>query len=163
SSVTRLADDLKGTEMLTLLTTPLSTSEIIWAKWWSSFRRMLALAMVPIGIGIVLAQRFGQWIEAPWLCLLLPAYCAALAGLVLRAASWVRRRGRAAVVCVSVYLLVTIGLFLVTAIFRGASEELAEGVGCGSPYFGTAVVTGMLCGSPPNDWRVEEWKTLWIL
>ncbi len=49
TSATSLAEERRRGSLDVLLTTPLPTRAIVWAKWWSNYRIVPLLAIVPVG------------------------------------------------------------------------------------------------------------------
>ena len=148
---TSLAEERHGT-LEVLLTTPLSTREIVVAKWWAVYRTVLVLALVPlyaatafaVSIPDLPAWATGRVVDPPWVpltvrdrifavigsCADFLVSGAVLVSLGLLLATWVRRVGRAVVLSVIGCFLTGIGwIVLVESLFSiagpmGTPDEL---------------------------------------
>ena len=108
-----LADERSRGSLDVLLTTPLSTRSILWAKWRSSFRRVPWLAFWPAVVGLARAGN----LEAQ------PIQLAIIAGVVgliviqgaflvslgLALATWIKRSDHATTAMVAVVLVIIVG------------------------------------------------------
>lgn len=140
SAVTCLAEERVHGSLDVLLTTPLSASRILWGKWCGGFRATLWVVVLPCLIacsGVLVSYRF----YAPFLLLaLLLAYGAALTSLGLAVATWVARLNRAIGICVTLYVMVSIGAIFVMILGRSIESEWW---GVASPLFGSAGITAL--------------------
>jgi ABC-type transport system involved in multi-copper enzyme maturation permease subunit len=144
AAASSLAEERARGGLDVLLASPLSTASIVWGKWCGAFRAVPRLAVLPVLVAAVLAQRNGAWRGVLLLAVLIVAYGAAVASFGLAAAVWVRRPGRAVAVSVSVYVLVAVGwLFAMLAMIRG-SDEFVRGLASASPFFGVGWLTAVL-------------------
>ncbi len=160
-SVTALGEERDRGSLDVLLTTPLSTREIVWGKWWGSFRRVPRLAVLPTLVALAVALRNGSWFGVPVIACLVLAYGAALTSLGLVLATWEPRQGRAITWCVALYILVTAGwvFFLVAT---GGGDDLRAGLACASPFFGAGALTASMDSTGHRYVNFLGWNVLWI-
>ena len=94
-----LADERTRGSLDVLLSTPVSTRSILWAKWRGAFRRVPRLMVWPLVVGIVFASLGTRHLVQVAIAYLVPvlilAQGAALASLGLALATWIRRTGQA--------------------------------------------------------------------
>jgi ABC-type transport system involved in multi-copper enzyme maturation permease subunit len=116
-----------------LLTTPLSTSAIVMAKWWGVYRRVLILAVMGVYAGVLFATISPDPAErmtipntpraiplTGWDRLWAGLICvgdflasgAVIVSLGLALAIWVRRVGRAITISVVVFVLTGVGIII---------------------------------------------------
>ncbi len=149
---TSLAEERASGSLDLLLTTTISTREILWGKWWGSFRRVGIVAFWPMAMAAIPAA----WNFAPfaWLVLLglLLSYGAAITSLGLAAATWIERPGRAVAACVAVYGLMLIGwpivVFLIVNTGPDRNQHLIGQLLAGDPAYGAAMITEII--TDPN-------------
>jgi ABC-type transport system involved in multi-copper enzyme maturation permease subunit len=162
SAVTSLSEERARGSLDVLLATPLTTREIVWGKWWGTFRTVPLLAALPaINLAIALLYdepgwtnayfdaRAGfvleRWLLAVLVTALILAYGAALTSLGLALATRIARPGRAAAWCVTAYVFVTVVPVLVGALLlhQGGGEEMAYfAVAC--PFWGVGATSAMV-------------------
>jgi ABC-type transport system involved in multi-copper enzyme maturation permease subunit len=173
SSVSALAEDRARGTLEILLTTPLRTRSIVWGKWWGAFRRVPLLVVLPFIVAVVVAatgdsgragfHSFGKPAGIVLLVLLVLAYGAAITGLGLVLALWIRQAGRAIALSVTAYVLVTVGwVFALMAVFSGANMETGRGLALASPFWGAGVVTVAIEEHSFSD-NVLGWAALWVV
>jgi ABC-type Na+ efflux pump permease subunit len=142
-AATSLAEERVRGSLDVLMTTPLTTWQIVIGKWLGTYRLVPPMAILPVlvvlGIGDIDAE------EGPT-AILIAAFVlscgAAITSLGLAMATWCPRLGRAVGLTVSLYLLVTVGwLFLNLAIRDGPGER---GLMMGSPWFCPGIMTAEL-------------------
>jgi ABC-type transport system involved in multi-copper enzyme maturation permease subunit len=154
TSVTCLADERTQGSLDVLMTTPLTTAQIIWGKWWGAYRTVPLLALLSTLTACALVA--GQW-EHPAVglpaghdpsfltaLLLFPltlAYGAVVTSVGLGLATWVARFGRALAVSVGSYVAFAVGYVFLVMLLFARSEVLAPGLAMGSPLFGPAYLT----------------------
>lgn len=141
-TITSQAEDRArgGLDMLRLL--PVTSQSILAAKWWASFRRAPALLVWPAAMGMVLAIRFGHWLNYGALLVMLPAYAAAAVSLALLMAVWTGRQGRAIGLFVTAYVvLLGVAPCLASAIVMVASRRHGLFALIGNPWLGTHLLT----------------------
>jgi ABC-type transport system involved in multi-copper enzyme maturation permease subunit len=157
SSVTSLYEDRIGGSLDLLLTTPLSTSSIVRAKWWGTYRSVLLIMMLPIATVCCLAlvnlekHRARNMMQVlvfmPLLVGLMLAYGAVVTSLGLALATWIKRFGVAVGLNITTYVLVTGGLTLVL-LAAGADATSDAGMVFISPWFGVDQVTRVILEHP---------------
>jgi ABC-type transport system involved in multi-copper enzyme maturation permease subunit len=158
---TALTEERGRGDLDVLLATPLSTASIVCGKWAGAFRAVPCLAVLPVLVAAVLAQRNGQWLGVLLLAVLVVAYGTAVASFGLAAAVWIRRPGRAVAVSVSVYVLIAVGwLFAVIATIHGTGE-LGRGLASASPFYGVGWLTAML--ERPRTSRETDYVFGWVV
>ena len=137
-----------------LLCTPLPTRSILGGKWWGSFRQARHVVVWPAIFGIMVGPHGGHWITYFLLVGLITAYCAAMTSLGLAVATWTNRLGRAVALCVSVFVVFSIGwAIFVASLDRNNSTTVA--VMLGSPLVGPAVICAALLGDVRPGLRIE--------
>jgi ABC-type transport system involved in multi-copper enzyme maturation permease subunit len=164
ASPTSLAEERVRGSLDVLLTTTLSTREIVWGKWWGAFRGVLLFSILPSMVALAYSWQSGHWLGAILVIGLILAFGAALTSLGLALATWTPRLGRAVAATVAVYLVVTVGwLFLVGAITANVSGTFAPGLASGSPFFGTIFPLIQMQGKNPTEWvECVSWLIFWI-
>ena len=139
SSVSSLAEERVRGSLDVLMTTPLSTPGIVFGKWLGSFRSIPLLAFLPTLLGTVLAMSTGRWFWVLAMVFLIVAQGAAVTSMGLATATWVARFGRAVAICVSAYVIMTVGwLFVVLIMF---DHQFGEKLMIGTPFFGAGELT----------------------
>jgi ABC-type transport system involved in multi-copper enzyme maturation permease subunit len=125
SSVTSLQEERVHGSMDVLLTTPLSTVQIYWGKWWGSFRLVLLLTILPTFLVSGLYVRYSLD-ESNWfwplvytkaryfvlMPLLICCYGAATVSIGLALAIWIKGAGRAMATSVAIYVFITVGMLM---------------------------------------------------
>jgi ABC-type transport system involved in multi-copper enzyme maturation permease subunit len=151
SAVTSLAEERARGSLDLLLTTPLSTRSILIGKWWGSFRLAAHVVVWPVILAGLLVIESGNWISYLSLLGLILAYCSVITSLGLALATWVSRLGRAVTLCVSAYVLFSIGwviLVVLLALPMRASEHFIVPLIEGSPLYGTLFSTFAVAPGP---------------
>lgn len=154
TSVTSLADERTQGSLDVLLTTPLTTAQILWGKWWGAFRAVPLLALLPTLTACALVagelanpvmgspgNREPSFLPALLLFPLIVAYGAVVTSAGLGLATWVARFGRALAVSVGSYVAFTVGYVFLVMLLFSRSESLGECLAMGSPLFGPAFLT----------------------
>jgi ABC-type transport system involved in multi-copper enzyme maturation permease subunit len=164
TAATTLAEERVRGSLDVLLATPLSSRSIVWGKWWGTFRSVPALAVLPaLIVGAATVCYHGRW-EAPVLLVgLVLAYGAALASLGLALATWIPRLGRAVAATVTIYVVVTAGVFfLFLAIW---DDPTGAGIATASPFMGPVYALVSFIGPPGfgDDVQNRFWLSSWIL
>jgi ABC-type transport system involved in multi-copper enzyme maturation permease subunit len=151
-AATSLAEERVRGSLDVLLTTPMSTREIVIGKWLGTFRLVPLLAVLPLWVVIgrgALNDR--QWPGVILTFAFVLAAGAAIASLGLAMATWCPRLGRAVGLTVSLYLLVTVGwLFAVMGMGGGPRESEMMG----SPWFWSGQMTWDL----RHDGSLDHWN-----
>jgi len=142
SAATSLAEERVRGSLDVLLSTPLSTRSILVGKWWGAFRQVPFLLIWPALTTIFLAVVSGQWLQYILLLGLIAAYGACIASLGLALATWVSRLGRAVALCVTAYVLFSIGwVVLMALLFGNHNDDFVFSLVMGSPLYGTGFGT----------------------
>ncbi len=155
-----------------LLTTPLRTRTLLWAKWRATYRTVLRLAVIPFATLILAAivrdvGRFAGPVEALLffpsqrligivvLLVLFLSYGAAFTSLGLALATWTARAGRAVACSVGTYVLVVIGWPMLTMLFFRHIPIDTEKAVIGSPFGGMVVFSETIEFNRDYTWRAE--------
>ena len=144
SAATSLAEERVRGSLDVLLCTPLSTRSILAGKWWGSFWQSTHVLVWPLILAGMLVTESGHLISYVLLLGLVATNSAVITSLGLVMATWVSRLGRAVALCVSAYIVFSIGwLFLVflLAIPGPANEHFLIPMVMGSPFYGTIFAT----------------------
>ena len=159
TAATSLAEERVRGSLDVLMTTTLSTREIVLGKWLGTFRRVPSLAVLPVLV--VLFGDPSKWFYAPTalLTLVFVLVCgAAITGLGLLMATWCARVGRAVTFTVSSYILVTVGWMFMGMWIRPGADS--EGFMMASPFFFAGELAADLC-SPGGNRAHIEWAVFW--
>ena len=154
-----------------LLTTPLSTLQIVLGKWWAIYRRALPLVVLPALTGLVrgrgeprpplvvpvcnswpvptLSRPYDRVLAGVLPSAFLLAHAAAATSFGLLLATWFQRTGRAVAVSVCGFVLVSIGWIF--AIELGVSSSVSTG----GPARSERSPTGRSWRSSSPDGRAE--------
>ncbi|MBX6314209.1 MAG: ABC transporter permease [Isosphaeraceae bacterium] len=162
-AATRLAEERVRGSLDVVLATPLATRTILWGQWWSAFRSVPPLVVLPGLVATALAYQSRRWIGPPLVVALILAYGAALTSLGLALATWIRRLGRAVTACVAIDVLVTIGaIVLAFLIFR--QNKYGQGLAMASPFWGIGFFSDVIMGGEPaGRWPYYvAWAIVWI-
>lgn len=136
---TALSEERVRGSLDVLLATPLSTTSILWGKWWGAFRGVVLVSFAPTLIIVLVMLK--NWrpegiILAPALILL---YGTALTSFGLAVATWVPRPGRAVAITIAAYIGVTVGwFFFVVLLMPNGNGATGPGLASASPFFGPA-------------------------
>ena len=108
-----LADERTRGSLDVLLTTPVSTRSIVWAKWHGGFRRVPRLVVCPLVVGIVAASVGTRTPVQMAIIYLVPvlivAQGAALVSLGLALATWIKRTGQATAWTIALLMAAVVG------------------------------------------------------
>jgi ABC-type transport system involved in multi-copper enzyme maturation permease subunit len=157
TAATTLADERVRGSLDVLMTTPISTGQIVWGKWLGTFRMVPALAFLP-----ALVALGGVWTDTKmWPVVGLIVLYVLCAGAVVTSfglvmAMWCPRLGRAVALTVTVYALVGVGWLFAALMLFGPPH--GEGMAMASPFVWSAVVTSELIhwhlGMPNVGWGI---------
>ncbi|MFL5331236.1 MAG: ABC transporter permease [Gemmataceae bacterium] len=159
-AVTALADERARGSLDVLMTTPVTTREIVWAKWRSAFSLVPKLVVLPGLIGVVAFLAGGATSSknpesfrylALALIVLHPLACGAmLASVGLFCGTWFTKFSRSVGAAVCVYVFITVGGVMLIMVTFGEKEEVMTAAQF-SPllfqFFGTLALTQNL---PPD-------------
>jgi ABC-type transport system involved in multi-copper enzyme maturation permease subunit len=184
SAATSLAEERDRGSLDVIMTTPLTTREIVWGKWWGTFAMVPRLAILPIWVAAGASMITGAGFGLILMIGLILAYAAAITSLGLALATWIPRLGRVITVSVMAYILVAVGWPIVlevlpalpafrTSPFRPRPDW--HGLILASPFFGIYATTEWASrwsyGSDPFFSRgfgralIEDdptWPLIWI-
>ena len=167
SAATSLAEERVRGSLDVLLSTPLSTFSILVGKWWGAFRLVPHVLVWPALMTGFLVVDGGSWIHYLLLLGLIVAYGAGIASLGLALATWVGRLGRAIALCVSAYVVFSVGwVFLIVLVFN--RDQVGLSLVMGSPLYGiplatSAVAAGRHFLSSNDELAAGVGALLWIL
>jgi ABC-type transport system involved in multi-copper enzyme maturation permease subunit len=159
---TSLAEERVRGSLDVLMTTPLSTGQIVLGKWLGSYRLVPPLVILPVAVVLGIGGPDGrEWPIAFQMALYVLSSGAAITSLGLAMATWCPRLGRAVGLTVTLYLVVTVGwMFLIIAMRNDFDER---GLMMGSPWFWSGMMTATLRGNGPNEPDTWAWGYIWIL
>lgn len=166
TAVTSLSEERVRSSLDVLLTTPLSSLQILAGKWWGTYRTALLLVPLPALIAFAAALSAGNvraLIGALLLVALVLAYGAAVTSLGLALAAWVSRQGRALAWAVSSVILLTLVPLLFLALIGGGQD--AEGMASVSPFFGMGELMdtiGFRSSVRFGRDRILLWDSFWL-
>jgi ABC-type transport system involved in multi-copper enzyme maturation permease subunit len=163
TSATSLSEERTRGSLDVLLAAPLSTSEILWGKWWGAFRTVLLLAILPTAVAAILATREGYWISPLQILALFLAYGAAITSLGLALATWIANPGRVLALCVAAVVGVTIGSIPVVVVLFDGPGQTAPCVAMVSPFMGIGFFSDLIAGNGPTDewWLASRFAFFW--
>jgi ABC-type transport system involved in multi-copper enzyme maturation permease subunit len=164
SAATAFAEERVRGSLDVVLATPLTTRSILWGKWWGAYRNVPLMTILPLFVSAILARHTGHWVGPLLIVGLILAYGAALTSLGLAVATWVSRVGRALAVCVTAYVLVTVGSIPMAMLL--ARDSIGPGLAAASPFWGTGYFSAMIGGTagPSERWYgAVAWSFVWIV
>ena len=160
TAATSLAEERARGSLDLILSTPLSTREIVLGKWLGAYRMVPLLAIMPalvIGRG-ALFRDWSLW----WVSLLMIVYvlsAAAITSLGIAMAISCSRLGRAVGVTVSIYILIAVGWFALVMLAAGGPRD--RELGMGSPFFWAGEIAFTVTNQPG---RIEiGWAMIWTV
>ena len=156
---TALAEERVRGSLDVLMTTPISTAQIIWGKWLGTYRLVPALAVLPASRARRCVERYQDVADRRVDRCVYSLRGAAVTSFGLVMAMWCPRLGRAVALSVTIYALIGVGwLFLALMLFG----PLGEGMAMASPFVWSAVVTWELI-----HWHLGMrnlgWGIFWML
>ena len=143
SAATSLAEERVRGSLDVLLSTPISSRSILAGKWWGTFRQTIHMLIWPAIVAGLLAAESGRCFSYLLLLGLILAYGAVITSLGLALATWVSRLGRAVALCVSAYVVFSIGWLLLVASFITADPASLPFI-MGSPPYGALLATAVV-------------------
>jgi ABC-type transport system involved in multi-copper enzyme maturation permease subunit len=163
TSVATLFDERVNGSLDVLLTTPLTTGQIVWGKWLAGFRVVVLVMLLPILLAIGVHLWHGKSLGLGTLLLLIFlmfAYGALVNSVGLALATWISRFGVAMGLSVAIYVLLAAGPVLLLFTASGHGPDM-EGFACLSPWYGVGLSTFELA-SRDEDLHFG-WKLIWLL
>ena len=162
TAATSLAEERVRGSLDVLMSTTLTTREIVVGKWLGTFRLVPPLAVLPV---LVVVGTTGSQVERWPTALLMVTFVlccgAAITSLGLAMATWCSRLGRAVGLTVSLYTLVTVGwMFGMIAILGGPNPDSRFQMML-SPFFWAGMVTADVTEGPHGG--TWGWGILWTL
>jgi ABC-type transport system involved in multi-copper enzyme maturation permease subunit len=145
AAATALVEERVRGSLDVLLTTPLSTPSVVWAKWWGVFREAPRLLFLPAVVVVPLEWASGDWLVA-WLVVLnLVVACAAWMSLGLALSTWIPSVGRSVATAVALYTLIGLGWPMLAMTLWGGYQGGYQGAGYGlsmiSPFYAVFYLT----------------------
>ncbi len=144
-----------------LLTTPLSTREIVLGKWMGAYRMVPLLAILP-ALVIARGASLHDW-KLLWVSLLSIAYVlsagAAITSLGIAMATLISRLGRAVGATVVLYVLVAAGWLMLMALILTGPSSL--GLAMASPFLWAGQMAFDVTNRP--DDTIVGWAIFWTI
>ncbi|MFO0808195.1 MAG: ABC transporter permease subunit [Gemmataceae bacterium] len=163
SAVTALSEERSRGSLDLLMTTTLTTPQIVFGKWLGSYRAIPLLAVLPCVTVLVQACRSldpVRFLGGPIVAAFVLAAGAAVTSLGLLLATWIARPGRAIAVGVVAYVGVTVGTLVFLTVVR-LDHNALQMVGTVSPFYGPGEVS-FEAGQPNHDLRGFASVPFWI-
>jgi ABC-type transport system involved in multi-copper enzyme maturation permease subunit len=184
SAATALAEERDRGSLEVIMTTPLSTREIVWGKWWGTFAMVPRLTILPVWVAGGAAMVSDGGVGLIMMIAMILAYAAAITSFGLALATWIPRLGRVIGITVVAYVLIAAAwpLFLdvlprLPAFRTSLAQWLSDwdGLALASPFFGIFATTDWasrlsfvsygfwpgFAGPPPVHGNVL-WSVFWI-
>lgn len=166
SAATSLAEERQRGSLDVLMATPLTTRAIVWGKWWSTFRTVPPLLVLPIALATALTCYTGHFWAVALMAALILAYGAAITSLGLAMATWIPRMGGATALTVGLYTSLSLGWIpLAILVFGERPADQGAGVAAGSPLMGVGIYSAMLAGDMPQHEFASQtrWTICWTI
>jgi len=167
TAATSLAEERASGSLDILLSTPLSSRQIVLGKWLGAYRVVPLLAILPwmvIAVNCYIHDRSSQ--AASPMPLLIVVYIlsagAAITSLGLAMATWVSRLARAVGMTVALYVIVTAGAATMTIMQLGPH---GEGLAMASPFdwVGTMTLAELTPKYHVYGFNLDEWAPFWTV
>lgn len=153
AAATALAEERVRGSLDVLMTTTLSTREIVVGKWLGSFRRVPLLALLPTLVVLCGDPWKSFYIPTILTTFLFVLACgAAVSALGLLAATWCARPGRAVAATVSIYVLLAVVPLFVGGFLGGPNNEGAMML---SPFFFAGELAADLCSQNSGRQHID--------
>ena len=162
ASVTSLAEERVRGSIGLLLASPLPTWSIVWGKWWGAYRTVVPLSVLPGVLAYTLAVDSGEWTGMMLIVGLILAQGAAITSMGLWLAARMQKPGRALIVNVAIYALVS-SVWLPAGFLPADWRYLSESISSASPFFVIRELTHSMYYPSVKYWEGEVWSTLWII
>jgi ABC-type transport system involved in multi-copper enzyme maturation permease subunit len=159
-AATAMGEERARGSLETLLSTPIPARQFVLAKWLGTFRRAAWPAILPGLVVWMLAPRAGFESVPAVAFMMTYVLCAAAAvtSLGLAIGTWFSRLGRAVVVCVGIYLLVTLGPCYLAPMLWARND--------GSALLSPLIWAGTMTVDLVTPFRVVtpiDWALFWML
>jgi ABC-type transport system involved in multi-copper enzyme maturation permease subunit len=156
-----LADERARGSLDVLLTTQLSTRQIVLGKWLGACRVLPVVALLPAILTLGFIIDFPSlWTTILILIAFVVCAGAAITAFGLAVATWTSRPGWSVAAAVGIYAIVAIGwCFLPFMIIGGGAHS--EGLTTASPFFGAADLAYHIAHRSLHEERIA-WGILWI-
>ncbi len=150
SAASALGEERDRGSLDVIMTTTLTSREIVWGKWWGTFALVPRLAILPIWVTAGAAMITGNGLGLLFMIGLILAYAAAITSVGLALATWVPRLGRVIGISVMGYILVAAGWPLILTLlpnlpsFQGVpvyNQPNWQGLLLASPFYGVYATT----------------------
>ncbi len=142
SAAASLAEERVRGSLDILLSTPMSTRSILAGKWWGTFRQIGPVLFWPALLSAGLLFYFGNWPNYLLLIGVILGYGAVITSLGLALATWMSRLGRAIALCVTAYVVFSIGWPILILLVSSSSSGPGLVMGC--PAIGTFFATALV-------------------
>ncbi|MHC5537901.1 ABC transporter permease [Singulisphaera rosea] len=160
TAATSLAEERTRGSLDVLMTTRLSTREIVLGKWLGTYRVVPWLALLPVLVVMCHDPWDPSYLTTIVLTGLFVFVCgAAVTSLGLAMSTWCARLGRAVALTVTIYVLVTVGWLFLETWIGGRGEQ---GLMMGSPFFFAGQLAADIC-NPSRSAEHVGWGLFWIV
>lgn len=165
---TGLAEERTRGNLDILLTTPISTFDVLTGKWLGAYRIVPVLMFFPAVITFTIAWESGRGFDWCLYVILLHAYGATTTSMGLALATWIPNLGRAIAASVASFVLFNAGVIAALAYFAtGKRDETALLVSIAGTLYGSifgAVNVGSLRQLPGGAQdELRTWIIIWNL
>ena len=159
TAATSLSEERVRGSLDVLMTTTLSTREIVLGKWLGTFRLVPSLAVLPVLVVLCNDGSKRLYVPTVLMTLIFVFACgAAITGLGLAMATWCARIGRAVALTVSCYVLVAVGWMFMGIWYQSGPGQ--EGLMMASPFFFAGELAADLCNTG-NERGHIGWAVFW--
>ncbi len=156
SAATALAEERDRGSLDVIMTTMLTSREIVWGKWWGTFAMVPRLAILPIWVTAGAAMITGNGMGLVLMIGLILAYAAAITSIGLALATWVPRLGRVIGISVMSYIVVSVGWPLLLTLLPMLPYFRS------TPFYDLPNWNGLLLASPfYGVHATTEWSARW--
>ena len=156
-----LAEERARGSLDLLMTTMLSTREIVLGKWLGTYRAVPLLAVLPAAVAFGFAyDKPDHWHDVGRIIAYVLFAGAAITSLGLAMATWFTRVGSAVAATVSVYVAITVGWVFLVLMLYGPGRN-GEGMLMASPFIWTLLATITIV---EPDLRLDSllaWSIIW--
>lgn len=163
SAVTALSEERVRGSLDMVLTTRLTTPQIVLGKWLGAYRTIPFLAVFPVLTALAqsaFSGQFGRLLAIPIMGLFVCSAGAAVTSLGLALATWIARPARAIALGVVIYLAVTVGWLLI--IMTVARDNVGRAMAVVSPFFGPGQLA-FDAGRHGGDWESFASMPVWSI